>query len=211
MFTDTLSSNTLRGLKLLGKAKIVDPAYLAGGTAIALRLGHRQSIDLDFFTTKKFNEQIVLRRLERTGKFVKDQLDWQTIMGEFYNVKFSLFYYSYKILDQADDFFGIKIAGLKDLAPMKLHAIEDRGTKRDFIDLYWICRHIELADIGWLYDQKYGHFEERKYIIYKAINYFEDADRDKRKLIMLEPVDWENVKQFFNEQVRKLNKSWGIG
>jgi len=54
---------------------------LAGGTAIALRLGHRQSIDLDFFTTKKFNEQIVERRLERTGKFVKDQLDWQTIMG----------------------------------------------------------------------------------------------------------------------------------
>jgi len=48
-------------------------------------------------------------------------------------------------------------------------------------------------------------------MIYKSLNYFEDAEKDKRKLIMLEPVDWEEVKRFFNEQVRLLNKSWGIG
>lgn len=212
MFTDTLSPNTFRGIKFLGQKQLLPEAcYLAGGTAIALRLGHRQSIDLDFFTTKKFNEQITVRELEQTGKFVKDQLAWQTIMGEFYGVKFSLFYYSYKVLDQADDFYGIKIAGLKDLAPMKLHAIEDRGTKRDFIDLFWLCRHIDLTDIGRLYNQKYGQFEERKYMIYKALNYFEDAEKDKRKLKMLESVDWEKVKQYFNDQVKILNKNWGVG
>jgi len=213
MFTDTLSPDTFRGIKFLGQEKCLpDASYLAGGTAIALWLGHRQSIDLDFFTTKKFNEQIVERRLERTGKFVKDQLDWQTIMGEFYGVKFSLFYYSYKILDKADDFFGIKIAGLKDLAAMKLHAVEDRGTKRDFVDLFWLCRHIDLEDICRLYEQKYGKFEERKYIIYKAINYFEDAEKkDKRELKMLEPVDWQEVKRFFQGEAKNLAKQWGIG
>lgn len=211
MFTDTLSPNTFRGLKLLGRGKIVSDAYLAGGTAIALRLGHRQSIDLDFFTTKEFNEQIVERQLEHTGKFTKDQLAWQTIMGEFYGVKFSLFYYSYKILDKADDFFGIKIAGLKDLAAMKLHAVEDRGTKRDFVDLFWLCRHIDLADICRLYEQKYGKFEERKYIVYKGLNYFEDAEADKRELKMLEPVDWQEIKRFFSFESRNLAKKWGIG
>ncbi len=212
MFTDTLSPHTFRGIKLLGAKKLLPEAsYLAGGTAIALRLGHRQSIDLDFFTTKKFHEQILERRLEQTGKFVKDQLDWQTIMGEFYDVKFSLFYYSYKILDKADDFYGVKVAGLKDLAPMKLHAIEDRGTKRDFIDLYWLCRHINLADIFRLYDQKYGNLEERAYIILKALNYFIDPESDKRPLKMLEPFDWQEIKNFFLEEVKPLAKKWGIG
>ena len=57
-------------------------------------------------------------------------------MGDFAKISFSLFYYEYTVLDRFDDFEGLKIASLKDIAAMKLHAVEDRGSKRDFVDLF---------------------------------------------------------------------------
>ncbi|MBU1085860.1 MAG: nucleotidyl transferase AbiEii/AbiGii toxin family protein [Candidatus Beckwithbacteria bacterium] len=210
MFTNTLSSDTFRGIKLLGQSKLVDFAYLAGGTAVALRLGHRQSVDLDFFTKHQFSEEAILADLGKTGEFIKDQVAWQTIMGSFCKVKFSLFFYEYKILSEADDFLGVKIAGLEDLAPMKLHAIEDRGSKRDFVDLFWICKEIELVKIFDLYQQKYGNLEDRKYHILRSLNYFEDAESDTVKLQLKKPVDWEEVKEFFVKEVKQLAKEWGF-
>ncbi|MEA3354989.1 MAG: nucleotidyl transferase AbiEii/AbiGii toxin family protein [Patescibacteria group bacterium] len=210
MFKNTLSPNTFRGIKLLGQKKLVDFAYLAGGTAVALRLGHRQSVDLDFFTSRKFEETAVLADLKKTGKFIKNQLAWRTILGSFCKAKFSLFYYEYKILDKFDDFFGIKIASLKDLAPMKLNAIEDRGSKRDFIDLFWICKKISLEKVFSLYNQKYGKQKDREYHILKSLGYFEDAEIDTVELKMLKPVDWEKVKTYFTGEVKRLAGKWGL-
>ena len=131
MFTNTLSPNTLRGLKLIGKEKWLDLAYLAGGTALALRLGHRQSVDLDFFTQKKFDEQILLAYLKKTGQYEPEQTAWRTIKGQFFRVSFSLFYYEYPILQKSDDFLGVKVAGLEDIAAMKIrHGCLNPSTGR---------------------------------------------------------------------------------
>jgi predicted nucleotidyltransferase component of viral defense system len=210
MFAKTLSPDTFRGIKLIGSNHWLDFAYLAGGTALALRLGHRQSFDLDFFTQKKFDERVIEMQLTQTGQFTPIQIAWKTVLGKFCNIDFSLFYYKYKVLDETEDFEGIKIVGLKDIAAMKLHAIEDRGSKRDFVDLFFLTKHFSLEEVGDFYDQKYGDFEEHKHFILKGLNYFEDADSEEMRPMLVE-WNWDHIKHFFSQETLRLAKAWGIG
>jgi hypothetical protein len=207
MFTNTLSANTLRGLKLIGRQKWLDFAYLAGGTALALRLGHRQSIDLDFFSRDKFDEQAVLMQLLRTGHYEAKQTAWRTVIGKLFKVSFSLFYYQYPILAKEDDFYGVRIASLEDIAAMKIHAVEDRGSRRDFIDLFFLSQKFKLSEMFKFYDQKYHCLEEHKYFILKGLNYFEDAEGEDLPKMLL-AVDWEKVRGYFQEEVKKLSSSF---
>lgn len=210
MFANTLSPDTLRGIKLIGENHWLDFAYLAGGTALALRLGHRQSFDLDFFTQEKFDEQIVLMQLKQTGQFESKKIAWKTVMGKFCKIDFSLFYYDYTILDKFDDFEGLKIASLKDIAAMKLHAVEDRGSKRDFVDLFFLTKYFSLSDIADFYDQKYHCLEDHKIFIAKALNYFEDTEAEEMRPMLVD-YNWLQIKHFFTGQVKILAKKWGIG
>lgn len=210
MFANTLSSDTLRGIKLIGSNHWLDFAYLAGGTALALRLGHRQSFDLDFFTLKKFDEKVVEMNLTQTGEFKPTQIAWKTVIGKFCRIDFSLFYYQYQVLDKTDDFEGVKIASLKDIAAMKLHAIEDRGSKRDFVDLFFLTKYFSLEEIGEFYEQKYGNFTEHRYFILKGLHYFEDANSEEMRPMLVE-YNWSHVKHFFETEALRLAKQWGIG
>src|SRR3989338_6892877 len=148
MFEEVLPKGSKKTLALLGKSGLLKEAYLAGGTALALRIGHRISVDFDFFIGAKFNEQQLARRLAALPvNFELERLDWGTILGYLNKVKFSLFFYDYKLLAKPQNFLSIKIADIKDIAPMKLLAISDRGTKRDFIDLYFIIAVEKLLSL----------------------------------------------------------------
>lgn len=98
MFEQAISRKTQKNLALLGKAKILKNAYLAGGTALAFQLGHRISYDLDFFTDKKFNRKIFLKKISHFEFYKHERMDWGTILGKLGNIKFSLFYYPYPLL-----------------------------------------------------------------------------------------------------------------
>jgi predicted nucleotidyltransferase component of viral defense system len=204
MFTNTLSPNTLRGIKLIGNEKWLDFAYLAGGTALALRLGHRQSIDLDFFTPDKFDEQIILAKLQKTGQYKIQQTAWQTVKGRLFQVSFSLFYYNYPTLDKTDDFLGIRVASLKDISAMKINAVEGRGSKRDFIDLYFLSQNFSLEEMLEFYDQKYRCLKDHKYNILKSLNYFEDAENEDPPK-MIKEIDWDKIKDFFQKESKRLS------
>jgi predicted nucleotidyltransferase component of viral defense system len=207
LLTKALSRKTLKALKTLGSAQIMPGAYLAGGTALALHLGHRISVDLDFFTSKIFNEAILARKLERLADFKKEQMAWRTVLGKFMGVKFSCFYYQYRLLEQPKLFEGIAVASKKDIAAMKLLAISDRGTRRDFVDLYFLCKEFSLRQVFNFYDQKFRDLEDKRYHLLRGLSYFADAE-DQLELRMLEPVDWTKVKRFFTDQVRILTKDW---
>src|SRR3989344_7938351 len=145
MFTATISKQTADNLALLGKARILGNAYLAGGTALALQIGHRISYDLDFFTDKEFKAQVFLKAMSRFKLYQHERVEWGTILGKLGGVKFSLFYYPYPLLKKTISFRNINIASVTDIAAMKIAAISERGTKRDFIDLYFILQKITLA------------------------------------------------------------------
>ncbi len=91
---------------------------------------------------------------------------------------------------------GVEIASLKDLSAMKLDAIVSRGTKRDFIDLYFLTKKFGRDQLFEYYGQKYGHLEDRELMIRKALVYFTEADGDEMPR-MLVPINWEEIKTYF--------------
>jgi len=204
MFTKTLFGNTKKALAVLGKSRLMDNAYLAGGTACALQIGHRISVDLDFFTPKEFNAKELTRSLKNIGKFKLDRQSWGTILGVLEKVKFSVFVYKYPVLFPFKSLFGINILDLRDIAAMKIDAISTRGIKRDFIDLYFICQGgISLKETLSVYDRKYGNLASNIVHLQKSLVYFVDAEAAIMPK-MLKKVDWENVKKYFEYEVRKL-------
>jgi len=205
MFANTLSPNTLRSLEYLGKEKILNFTYLAGGTALALQLGHRVSIDLDFFSLNQFDENEISQNLGKSNEFTLDKNAGQTVMGKLMDTKFNLFYYKYPLIEKTHDFHGINIVSLQDIAAMKLHAIEDRGARRDFIDLYFLCQQFSINQMLNWYDQKYKVLESHSYHILRGLTYFEDALMQEMP-VMLKPIDWNRLENYFIDEVKKLSK-----
>lgn len=204
MFEQTLSRDTKKALALLGQSKILDHAYLAGGTACALHLGHRISIDLDFFTPQEFDVAKILHDLQNLGKFEAEETPWGTILGKFENVRFSLFVYQYPALAPFHSYQQVQVADLKDITAMKIEAIGSRGIKRDFVDLYFICQGgISLQEALVLYEKKYEKLASQKLHLLKSLTYFVDADVGPMPQ-MLKKIQWEDVKKFFESQIKKL-------
>src|SRR3989304_3059311 len=156
MFTQTLLPDTLRGLKDLNKISFINQCYLAGGTALALQIGHRISVDLDFFTKTDFNEVEISAELAKLDRFKLERTPYKTILGWIGETRFSLFYYPYPVIDKLIPYEGVNLLGIKDLSAMKIHALEDRGTKRDFVDIFFLTKHFSLDQMLEFYDQKYN-------------------------------------------------------
>lgn len=209
MFEEVLSKNAKQSLAILSESGILKSTYLAGGTALALHLGHRYSYDFDFFTPQKFDEEMLVQRIiEGLPNFSLERRSWGTILGYLGETRFSLFFYNYPLLFKTHQFSGIDIADIKDIAPMKIAAIADRGTKRDFIDLYFIfakAKTLTLKEALDLYDKKFKTLRQNKIHILKSLVYFQDAEKDKLPQ-MIKPVKWLSIKKFFISEQHKIAK-----
>ena len=167
-------------------------------------------MDLDFFTEKEFPTDIVLKQLEQLSGFKLDETTKWTILGSFPKVKFSYFYYRYPLINKPSFFSRISIASLEDIAAMKVEAIGSRGTKRDFIDLYFLTRKFSLDKILKFYDKKYHILSSNIRHILSSLKYFADAE-DQEMPKMLTPISWNKVKDFFQKEVIRLaKKKWNI-
>lgn len=204
MFEEALIKRANDSLAILGRSGILKDAYLAGGTAAALQMGHRISVDFDFFTPKEFIPKKFSTALSKLGSFDEDQADKGTVLGKFEGVKFSLFIYKYPLIFPVAKYLSLNIADIRDIAAMKIDAIATRGAKRDFIDLFFICQsgyHLEqLLDF---YDKKYKNLAATKIHIMKSLVYFEDAESDETPR-MLKRAEWADIKKYFEKEVEKL-------
>lgn len=209
MFSEILTQTAIQSLDRLKVIPLFQSAYLAGGTALALQFGHRHSYDLDFFTQKKFDEKILIQQLdELLPNFRLERQDWRTVLGYVQDMRFSIFYYKYPLLFPAHEFNGIQIADVQDIAPMKIAAIADRGTKRDFIDLYFILevhKTLGLLEALGLYEKKFGKLAQNKVHILKSLAYFNDAEQEALPQ-MIKEVQWASLKKFFLEEQKALSK-----
>lgn len=210
MFTTVLSKNATRALALLGKNKILpEKTYLAGGSSLALQYGHRISVDFDFFTPTDFKGQNIVKKLERIGRFVfQEAAEKNTLLGLFENVKFSLFLYEYPLVFKPIEYLGILLADPKDIAAMKLAAVMDRGTKKDFIDLFFLNKNgVSIEQALKYYDKKYKNLANNIYSLVKSLSYFEDAEKLEMP-DMIEKINWEKVKTFFKQETILLAKKY---
>jgi len=200
---EIFKKKTSETFEILNRSAFISDFYLAGGTALALWLGHRYSYDLDFFTNKQFNELKLARELIKFKKFQVEKKSEQTIIGNLNATKISFLGYPYPLISPLPRIKKIKIAGLLDIACMKIDAIASRGTKRDFIDVYFIVREIPLNKILRTFKTKYARLNYNMLHIKKALVYFADADQEPMPS-MLRPVNWREVKRFFKAELIKL-------
>jgi hypothetical protein len=204
MFEKTLIPNAKKYLEILGHSGLLSNSYLAGGTGLALQLGHRISEDFDFFTTIDFTPRDFSSELSKIFKFQVEQTSKGTLIGSINGIRFSLFNYDYPLIYPPVDYLSLKSADVRDIAAMKIDTIGSRGMKRDFIDLYCICRagH-ELNFLFKIYEKKYRTSHPSITHLKKSLIYFEDAETDPMPR-MIKKVKWPDVKDWYKKQIKKL-------
>lgn len=200
-----VSAATRKDLEVLIRAGVTDGFYLAGGTALAFVLSHRESHDLDFFRADAFDENALVAKLEKAGTFSLEKKERGTVRGTFGCTLVSFFHYPYPLLEETKTHEGILLASLRDVACMKLDALASRGARRDFMDLYHI-----LHEAGWslgllleLFAKKYAALDYNMIHVKKGLIYFEDAEGEPMPR-MIRSTAWRAVKDFFISETAKL-------
>jgi hypothetical protein len=171
--------------------------YLGGGTAIALHLGHRRSIDFDWFTMNPISDPMSLaNKIRDEGiDLVTTGVEAGTLHGSISGIKVSFLEYRYPLLGPLSNLKGFhcNVASLDDLACMKLSALSQRGSKKDFVDIYALMlKHRHLPDLVNLYMQKYD-IQDIASVLY-GLAYFDDAD-DEPMPRMLWKTNWTTIKK----------------
>ncbi len=208
MFPETVRPKTLLVLRTLEKLSFVGDFYLAGGTALALQLGHRQSVDLDFFIKKLPTHQKILDNLRREKPFILPS-DETGLNLEIQSVKVSFLQYPYPLLEPTLDYEGLKLAGILDIACMKLNAVMQRGEKKDFYDLFEILQKYSLEEILSSHEEKFKDFETEKLSLLKALLYFDDADGSAEP-ILIKKTPWKKIKEKISAEVTDFTKNQKI-
>lgn len=209
--TTILPPATKRALDFLAKQPWLKKSawYLAGGTALALQTGHRRSVDLDFFTPKNdFSQGKLIERFPKNiweTTFVQEG----TIYGKLRNAKVSFIAYPFFHHRQPYLFYGsVPILDKRDVAVMKIIAISQRGTKRDFVDLYWYTLHEEsFTNILERLNEQYPSVQHNYHHIYNSLLYFEDAEKDPMPQLNFK-VSWKKVKEYFRREIPKITKQF---
>ncbi|ODS30696.1 MAG: hypothetical protein SCARUB_04193 [Candidatus Scalindua rubra] len=189
---------------IIGK---IGGVYLAGGTALSLFLGHRISIDLDFFTPNDFLAAPLSEALNQLGPYVPIDVKNNSLVCKVKEVQFSLFKYGYPLLCPFEFYSNISIASLRDIAAMKIGAIGDRGARKDFYDLYAILNYTSIKIENILKDvcTKFSIPKDSLYHYIKALAFFEDSRKepDIQPLVKLD-VKWEDIELFFSKLATTL-------
>ena len=206
MFFRTFPAPARRIFTRLGGEPLTRAFYLAGGSGAALHLGHRVSMDLDFFTNEAFSPGALTSGLEAIGPLAIQQQKADTLVALLGGAQVSFFHYPYHLLEAPAVYRGVRIASLLDIALMKIVAISQRGRRRDFVDLYAICQpNYPLQDILRRLPEKYPSLKYPSCHLLRALAYFEDAEKDP-PLQMLVDYRWCKVKTFFAKKVNELAK-----
>ena len=204
MFVRTLPDDAKNALAVLGRSKALDFAYMAGGTALALQLGHRRSVDFDFFCKEKFDEEEITEKLKVVGDYEMERQAVNTMQGHFNGVSFSLFWYKHPLISESVDIGGINLASVEDIAAMKFQATLGRATKKDYIDIYFLIKKcFPVENMFEYYDRKYGTLENNKLMLVNGLQYFEDAETSEMP-VMFEGVSWSEVKNFLRQESERL-------
>lgn len=207
--TEILPRDTRRALDFLSEQAWLRRSrwYLAGGTALALHVGHRQSLDLDFFSQRADFSPGTVTRHFRSAEWASDFFREGALYGRLFGAKASFIAYPFFIPHDAYGWYGnVRVLSLRDIAVMKIVAISQRGRKRDFIDLCWYAKNREpLLDIFLRLPKQYPTVAHDYHHILKSFLYFEDAEKDPMPKLFFD-ADWKIVKAYFRREIPEIAK-----
>ena len=197
----TVDAHTLELLRQLSVVPEFSAMRLVGGTSLALQYGHRTSVDLDFFGTfdSELSFSSILRRYGQLT-IVKESSKIKVYLLD--GIKVDFVHYDYPWLEAPLQADGLILATPPDIAAMKVNAIEGRGSKKDFIDLYYLLQRYTLAEILDFYKQKYP--EHSVFRALMSMSYFDDADMQPTPR-MFTNVSWDEVKEYILSQVQQYS------
>jgi len=204
MFWSILDEERRRVLPTLEWARS-EGFYLAGGTALALQIGHRDSVDFDFFKKEEFDTALLfehLRELLPGTAVVKVQDERNTlglVIAE--RIKLSFMRYPYPLLRPLVVAEHLDLADIADIGCMKLSAITGRGTMKDYVDLYFILQQIPLKELLALCAVKLPQLDRA--LILKALVFFDDLDDEPVMYMKDRSVSFDVVKIYLRAQAGK--------
>ena len=204
LYPEILRGGQAEALRMLAPFVSSRGFYLGGGTALALLVGHRLSVDFDWFTGEQFGDPLRLaEELREAGiPFETSSTERGTLHGTVSGVQVSFLEYRYPLLRPTVSAaeIGVEIASPVDLACMKLSAVSQRGSRKDFVDIYMLVQiWFSLDDMIGFYREKYA-VSDIAHLFY-GLSYFDDADREPMP-ICLWRIEWNEVKQSIKEWVK---------
>jgi hypothetical protein len=208
LFKTTVEPTTLELLKSLQHRDYLKGFNLVGGTALALYLGHRKSVDLDLFSNFAFNASQLIESIQQDYPLQLYNTASNTIRGIIENVNIDIIAHLYPYINEPSVIDGIQILSVPDLIAMKLNAISVSGERsKDFIDIYFILeeKRFSITDMLRFYQMKYNQHGDMH--ILKSLIYFEDVDLSGWPFLLKKPyLKWTDVKKKIEKEVLRSLK-----
>lgn len=204
LYLETAESSTLELLKGLQGLDSLYNTRLVGGTALALQYGHRISVDLDLFANSLEAEfMTIITQIKSKGHKIEIRKQYPgMLIAMIENVKVDIVNYPYPWIDADKREGSIVLATDKDIAAMKLSAITNRGTKKDFVDLFFLLKNYSLEQMLSFYSEKYN--DGSSFMVLKSLTYFDDAEADPSPNLLDKKLKWPDIKSTITSAVRQL-------
>lgn len=178
--------------------------FLVGGTALALQIGHRNSIDIDLFTQSGFEADSIVDQLKDSYTLRITLARNGALLAVINGIKTDFVRHNYPLLHPPIQAEGIRFTGLKDIAAMKIHAIIQSGKRlKDFIDIYYLLEHFSMKQMLTFFTAKYTYSNEM--IALKALNYFDDIDPDMDPPKLPTPLPLPVITRRIREATQKIS------
>jgi len=203
LYYESIDASTLELLRKLLDVPLFKDMRLAGGTSLALQIGHRKSIDLDLFGYMEADDLSISDSLKSLGSTTVLKKSKNINIWLINSIKVDFVNYQYPWLEEVNSIDQLRLAGKKDIAAMKLAAITGRGTKKDFIDLYFLLQEFNLKTIVDFYIEKYH--DGSPFLVLKSLTYFNDADLEQNPF-MLRNINWTDVKKVIIQKLEEYLK-----
>jgi predicted nucleotidyltransferase component of viral defense system len=204
LHTEAVEKTTLELLTEICAISQLDQFALIGGTNLALRFGHRKSIDLDFFSPEEFNEsqleQIIFHHFKDAQLSHSDRQTRQYIIRD---IKVEFIGFRYPLINPFEKLEGVRLFSLQDTIAAKLNAVLGRGSKKDFFDIYELLKNYRLKELIKHFKIKFN--QKDVFPLLKSLNYFEDAEQEPDP-ISLNNTSWKQVKDKIDIVLREYFK-----
>ncbi len=195
LFENTVEQSTLGLLVKLQEKEYLKGFYLVGGTALALRIGHRKSIDLDLFSNFNFDAVQMLENLSSDFQFSLFFSANNTLKGSIGGVQVDILAHRYPLIEEPVSVDSVSMLAVEDIAAMKLNAISVSGQRvKDFIDIYYLLDQYTVKELIEFYKRKYSQFNEVN--VLKSLTWFGEVDLNDWPVLVKNPkLKWKAVQK----------------
>jgi hypothetical protein len=201
-----VETRVLELIRSLQKKPYLEGFNLVGGTALALQIGHRKSVDIDLFSDFSFNASDLLEQLHQDFNFQLFFTASNTLKGSINSVNVDILAHRYKLVAEPVIVNEVRLASIPDIIAMKLNAISTSGQRsKDFIDIYYLLNRYKVEEMLGFYKHKYN--QENTSFILKSLVYFEDVDLTDWPVLVQDPgLKWAEVKKRIEKEVLEYAK-----